>query len=62
MSKVALATGVSRRAIHVGLEELLSERLPVENKKKRIRKAGGGRKSIIEKDDMAFFELRMTIR
>ncbi len=50
VSKVALATGVSRRAIHVGLEELLSERLPVENKKKRIRKAGGGRKSIIEKD------------
>ena len=50
VSKVALATGVSRRAIHVGLEELQSERLPVENQKKRIRKAGGGRKSIIEKD------------
>ena len=50
VSKVALATGVSRRAIHVGLEELLSERLPVEKQKKRIRKAGGGRKSIIEKD------------
>ena len=50
VSKVALAPGVSRRAIHVGLEELLSERLPVEKQKKRIRKAGGGRKSIIEKD------------
>jgi len=50
ITKVALATGVSRRAIHVGLEELESERMPDENNKKRIRKVGGGRKSIIEKD------------
>lgn len=50
VSKVALATGVSRRAIYVGLKELQCERLSIENQKKRIRKAGGGRKSIIEKD------------
>ena len=48
VTKVALATGVSRRAIHVGLKELASEQLPVENQKNRIRKDGGGRKSVIE--------------
>ena len=48
VTKVAQATGVSRRAIHVGLCELANEKLPVENQEKRIRKAGGGRKSIIE--------------
>ena len=48
VTKVALATGVSRRAIHVGLKELASETLPVENQKNRIRKDGGGRKSITE--------------
>ncbi len=48
VTKVALATGVSRRAIHVGLKELESEELPVENQRNRIRKDGGGRKSIIE--------------
>ncbi|MEI7614685.1 MAG: ISAzo13 family transposase, partial [Betaproteobacteria bacterium] len=48
VTKVAQATGVSRRAIHVGLGELANEKMPVENQEKRIRKAGGGRKSIIE--------------
>lgn len=48
VTKVAQATGVSRRAIHVGLEELANEKLPVEAQEKRIRKAGGGRKSIID--------------
>ena len=48
VTKVALATGVSRRAIHVGLKELTSEQLPVENQRNRIRKDGGGRKSVIE--------------
>ena len=48
VTKVAQATGVSRRAIHVGLEELATEKLPVEDQEKRIRKAGGGRKSIID--------------
>jgi len=48
VTKVSLATGVSRRAIHVGLEELRTEKVPVENQEKRVRKAGGGRKSVIE--------------
>jgi len=48
VTKDALATGVSRRAIHVGLGELATEKSPVENQDKRIRKAGGGRKSLIE--------------
>jgi len=48
VTKVSLATGVSRRAIHVGLEELCTEKVPVESQEKRVRKAGGGRKSVIE--------------
>ena len=48
VTKVSLATGVSRRAIHVRLEELRTEKVPVENQEKRVRKAGGGRKSVIE--------------
>ncbi len=48
ITKVALATGVSRRAIHAGLEELAAERMPAENQGKRIRKSGAGRKTVIE--------------
>lgn len=48
VTKDALATGVSRREIHVGLKELASDKLPLENLNNRIRKDGGGRKSIIE--------------
>ena len=50
VTKVAQATGISRRAIHVGLEELTASKMPVENEPKRIRKAGGGRKSVIKND------------
>lgn len=50
ITRVAQATGVSRRAIHAGLEELASEKMPVESQSKRIRKAGAGRKSVIETD------------
>lgn len=50
VTKVSKATGVSRRAIHVGLDELAAEKLPVANQEKRIRKAGAGRKSITETD------------
>ena len=50
IAKVAQATGVSRRAIYVGLEELEAEKLPFESPSNRIRKAGAGRKSIIETD------------
>jgi len=50
ITKVAQATGISRRAIHVGLDELRAEKVPVENQSKRIRKIGAGRKSITETD------------
>ncbi len=50
IAKVAQATGVSRRAIYVGLEELEAEKLHFESPSNRIRKAGAGRKSIIETD------------
>ncbi len=52
ITKVAQATGVSRRAIHVGLQELSDLKEPVENPpKRRIRKEGAGRKSVIQTDD-----------
>jgi len=50
ITKVAQATGVSRRAIHVGLQELSDSKEPVENPPKRIRKEGAGRKSVIQTD------------
>ena len=50
ITKVAQATGVSRRAIHVGLRELSDLKEPVENPPKRIRKEGAGRKSVIQTD------------
>ncbi|GAB6194133.1 ISAzo13 family transposase [Desulfocastanea catecholica] len=48
VTKVAKATGISRRAIHVGLTELAAPNIPIESQDKRIRKAGAGRKSVIE--------------
>ena len=50
ITRVAQATGVSRRAIHVGLQELSNLKEPVENSPKRIRKEGAGRKSVIQTD------------
>ncbi|NTW82704.1 MAG: ISAzo13 family transposase [Chlorobiaceae bacterium] len=50
VTTVSKATGVSRRAIHAGLEELAAEKLPDVTQEKRIRKAGAGRKSITETD------------
>jgi hypothetical protein len=50
VTRVAQATGVSRRAIHAGLEELVAAEVPVESHPKRIRKAGAGRKSVIVTD------------
>lgn len=48
ITKVAQATGVSRRAIHVGLDELKTEKSSSESLIPRIRKTGAGRKSVIE--------------
>ncbi|EQD74895.1 Rhodopirellula transposase family protein [mine drainage metagenome] len=50
VTRVAQATGVSRRAIYAGLEDLAAQKLPPDHQGKRIRKAGGGRKSIIKTD------------
>jgi len=48
VTRVAKATGISRRAIHAGLTELASPKIPIESQDKRIRKVGAGRKSVIE--------------
>jgi hypothetical protein len=48
VTKVAKATGISRRAIHVGIAELATPKIPIEGHGKRIRKAGAGRKPVIE--------------
>lgn len=50
ITRVAQATGVSRRAIHVGLRELSDLKESVDNPPKRIRKEGAGRKSVIQAD------------
>jgi hypothetical protein len=48
VTKVAKATGISRRAIHVGIAELATPKIPIEGQGKRLRKAGAGRKPVIE--------------
>jgi DNA-binding phage protein len=45
ITAVAKATGVSRRAINVGLKELAD---PSASTDKRIRKEGGGRKRAVD--------------
>ena len=49
---ISKATGISRRAIHAGLDELESRESGAETeiKKGKIRKSGGGRKKVTEKD------------
>src|SRR5271157_3540103 len=49
VSRVARLTGVSRRALHVGLRELKEPRARV-SKKPRTRQAGGGRKRTVSVD------------
>lgn len=50
ITAVAMATGVSRRAIHAGLKELAErpESLPLSSG--RIRRPGAGRKKLVERD------------
>lgn len=50
VTRVALVTGVSRRAIHQGLKELDAREPQDSSGKTRIRREGGGRKSITETD------------
>jgi len=48
---VSRATGVSRRGIRIGAEELKEKLVvPTVGGKKRIRRKGGGRKKMIDKD------------
>ena len=42
------ATGISRRAMHAGLDELAAQQSSEENLAPRIRQAGGGRKSVTD--------------
>lgn len=44
VSKVARASGLSRTTVHSGITELRTQGAPVE----RVRKSGGGRKSLLE--------------
>ncbi len=46
VSKVAKASGLSRTTVHSGITELRTKGAPVE----RIRKSGGGRKSVLDKN------------
>ena len=57
VTKVSQATGVSRRAIHAGLNDLLAKENPTECQPKRIRKEGAGRKSVTETDAELVTEL-----
>ncbi len=61
ITKVAQATGVSRRAIHAGLNELSAEKMSVDGQSKRIRKMGAGRKPIIETDSGLIAELARLV-
>ena len=57
-SIVSRATGVSRRAIRAGLEELKGSQRPQAGA--RIRKAGGGRKKTVDKDPTLKNDLEQT--
>lgn len=61
ITMVSLATGVSRRAIYVGLAELDAEKQPVESQEKRIRKAGAGRKSVLETESGVLLALEQLV-
>ncbi|MBV5280574.1 MAG: ISAzo13 family transposase [Actinobacteria bacterium] len=58
---VASSTGVSRRAIHVGLKELESRHLEELAPSSRIRRPGAGRKSAIETDTTLQSDLELLV-
>lgn len=51
------ATGLSRSTIHRGLRELESKNIVIEN----IRKSGGGRKQITNKDQTLLSDLQSLL-
>lgn len=61
ISEVSRATGVSRRAITLGIKELNS--IPINNPQNdnRIRKEGGGRKTIVENDPTLISDLESLL-
>lgn len=62
VSKVARLTGVSRRAISVGIEELESgQSESIESPEERIRKPGGGRKRAVDQDETLLIDLEKLI-
>jgi len=58
VSSVARATGVSRRAISIGLQELGA---PAASTIKHIRKPGGGRKQTVDKDATLVHDLEQLV-
>jgi transposase len=60
ISLVSRSTGVSRRAIRQGLEELRGA-VPSERRERRIRRPGGGRKKTIEKDPSLRDDLKRLV-
>jgi transposase len=60
ISLVARSTGVSRRAIRQGLEEL-QEPAPPKRGEHRVRREGGGRKKTVEKDPSLLADLELLV-
>ena len=60
-SMAARATGVSRRAIAVGLKELAEARPGVVHARGRIRKPGGGRKKAVSMDPTLISDLERLV-
>jgi transposase len=58
ISAVARATGVSQRAIRQGIQERQAERVPIQG---RIRRAGGGRKKTVSKDESLCQDLERLV-
>ncbi len=58
ISAVARATGVSQRAIRQGIKELKAERVKSQG---RIRRAGGGRKKTVSKDESLCEDLERLV-
>ena len=61
VTRVAMATGISRRAIHAGLKELTAKSVPTSQNHVRVRRLGGGRKSILEHDPQLKESLRKLV-
>jgi len=58
---VSRATGVSRRALAVGLKELVDPSASADRPHGRIRKPGGGRKRAVEKDSTLLADLESLV-